>query len=300
MDKPVFATTEERVFKACPMAHMFEYELGYRPQLKNRMLSTGIVVHEGLAAYYKGEDAIAVTEAYADKWWDEIMEAGAAVSGYAEALLTYRKDRELAMGMVANYIEHVERERWDDAYTVVAVEEAFVVDIPEAASLLPVRIDLIMRDNASGTLIPFDHKTAKAFPKDWTQYQLSEQNGNYQLAILAKYGERPSAMVYNLLRKILPSGRSKPPYFERRLIRLSEEELRYRAAEYIAVSKLRFDPDRTIFAVPDSCCGSWKADWRGPCTMVHQGVDPEEALLAHKFVKRETYARYDDVLKEAK
>lgn len=142
-----------------------------------------------------------------------------------------------------------------------------------------------------------DFKTAASFSTDNTKYQLSEQNGNYQLGITAVYGERPTELVYREARKMAPitNPRSKPPYFREIPVSLTRAEMQARMEEYIAISKEVTNPDRAIYANPGACCGSWKNDWQTPCIKVHAGMDPLEALeTSTKYEPQDPNARYNE------
>lgn len=299
-DLPAFSTSEEAAFKTCRLAHHFAYDLGYAPVVTNRKLSVGIGVHRGLEVYYRGgtreavEDALA---AFSEERWSELVAAG--IEDDPVARVEFIKDRDLLPAMVFGYIEWVSVEGLDEGYETFSVEETALIDIPGAPCRLPVKMDLVQRHAATGTLRVVDFKTRASFYSDTTGYQLSEQNGNYSLAVMALYGERPTEFVYRELRKQAPTANSKPPYFREVRVRLTPEALVKRAEDYIATAKERFDPDRAIYANPGACCGSWKNDWQGPCLKVAEGMSHIEALeTSSKYALRDPYARYDDPQEE--
>jgi hypothetical protein len=157
-------------------------------------------------------------------------------------------------------------------------------------------MDLVQRSKKTGRLRVVDFKTARSIPIDMTGYFMAEQNGNYQLACMAVWGERPTELAYRFARKIVPSKRTKPPYFAEKVIHLTKEELRQRVEIFRTVSEERFDPERAIYPQPENCCGSWKNDWRRPCMLVHAGVDPKTALEESPgYVLADAYQRYDDL-----
>jgi len=289
---PIFSTSEEVAYKTCKLAHHFQYVLGYGPKVTNRKLSVGIQVHAGLEAHYKGESILAALTDHEQKRWAEIMSVG---EPSPETRADFVKDSALSLAMVEGYIDWVEESGIDDGYETVEVEGHHYVEVPGAPCVLPVKIDLLQKDSA-GRLRVVDFKTAASFSTDTTKFQLAEQNGNYQLGVFAVYGKRPTGMAYRELRKIVPSARSKPPYFREVRIRLTAEEMRYRAQEYVETALDRFDPDRAApVANPSACCGSWKNDWQAPCLKVHLGLTPEEALEASPaYQPAEPYARYQE------
>lgn len=297
--KPLLSSSEERLFKTCRQAHYFQYVLGYGPAIANRKLRTGIVVHRGLEAYYRGggpDDIVAEMEEEANDQWATILANPAAID-YDEAKENFDKDQVLALAMVGGYPEWVAESGIDDDWEVVSVEEGAIIEIPGAAHDLPMRLDLVQRNIRSGHLRIRDFKTARAIPKDMTPYHLSEQNGNYILGAMAIYGEMPHEFSYVFLRKIIPSGRSKPPYYKEATVYRTSGELVQRVEEFTVISNEIAD-GYAVYPSPENCCGSWKNDWARPCLLVHQGMEHEEALeLVPGFEKREQYReRYADVM----
>ena len=293
---PIFSSSEEVVYKTCKLAHHFEYVLGYRPIITNRKLSVGITVHAGMEVLYKGgsdAEIVELLDRLAEERWAELEEGHNEIP--ADVRLTFIKDREMVKAMVLGYREWVAEMNLDAGYETVAVEEHHYIEVPGAPCVLPIKLDLLQRNTTSGRLRIVDFKTAASFSTDTTKYQLSEQNGNYQLGIFALYGERPTELAYREMRKIAPSARSKPPYYREVRIRLTQEEMLYRAAEYKATAIERFSEDSAaLVANPSACCGSWKNDWQAPCLKVHEGYPPLVALEnSPQYHLEDTYARYD-------
>jgi RecB family exonuclease len=294
-EKPVFSSSEELAFKTCRLAHYFAYVLGYAPKLTNSKLSVGIAVHAALEVFYLGgglADMEARVDRYAAERWEEIAAAG--LKDDTETHLHYLNDTALVKAMVLGYPDWAAEEGVDEGWKVEAVEDSWLMEVPGAPCLMPVKLDLLQRHESTGELRVVDFKTAKAFKTSTTPYLLSEQNGNYQLSVTARYGERPTQLAYRELRKIVPSNRSKPPYYREVPVMLTAEELVARAEEYVRVATERFS-DPVVYANPSACCGSWKDDWAAPCLLVHQGHDPEEALeLTGAFQVTDPYKRYEE------
>jgi len=296
---PKFSSSEEVSYKNCRLAHHFEYDLGYRPKLTAWNLSTGIGYHEGMEAYYKGYTMRTVKRTikrWAEARWQEYEDLmGGAKKVDGGQRVSYIKQVELVNAMVVGYVKWVNEEGLDEDWETVSVEEKLYVELEGAATVLPMKLDLIQRNRRTERLRTLDHKTRAQFTHDMTPYQLSEQNANYALGVFAAYGEWPTEMAYREARKIVPSNRSKPPYFREILVALTQSEAIARAEEYIIVSNERMNENRAIYANPSACCGSWKNDWRVPCLKVHQGMDPLEALEdSDRFSIQDAYARYDE------
>ena len=283
-------------FKSCRLAHYFGYVLEYGPIITNQKLSTGSGVHECLEAVYTGGDWEEALSAWEEERWAEL------VKGYsdpekvpAEAKVEFIQAKGLIAEMVKGYIIWAKEEGLDEGYEIVEVEEKHYIDIG-AATVLPMKFDLLLRHIETGQYLLIDFKTAASFSKDaFTPYQLAEQTLNYAMGVLALYGSIP-AVQYRQLRKIKPSGRSKPPYYRVIDLTVTEAEVLARVEEYKLIALDRTDPNLRVYSNPSACCGGWKNDWQGPCLLVHQGYSPEEAMemSTHKYAKRDAYERYGD------
>ena len=298
LDLPRLSSSEEVAFKNCRLAHAFQYIHGYQPKVTNDKLAKGIGFHEVMEVLYKGGTTEDMRARF-DEWQaDRLAEFGVKDTDDIEDLtLKVQLDHEgtLVWAMVEQYLEWLEETGADDEWETVAVETKAYVELEGAATVLPVKFDLIQRHKVTKRLRIVDFKTRDKFYTDTTSYQMSEQNGNYTLAVFAIYGEWPTEMVYREVRKIKASKRSKPPYVREVEVVLTRDEAFQRAREYVAVSKEVADPDHLIYANPSACCGSWKNDWRDPCMKVRQGMTPLEALEASdKFAPKDAYARYQD------
>lgn len=297
VDKPRLSSSEESSFKTCRLAHLFQYELGYGPTVTNRKLSVGIGFHNAMEAKYTGAD-LAEQHDVIEQWAeDRIAELAASADYSAKDWAEWKADAELLHEMVDGYTQWANAAQLDEGYTTVSVEEKHFIEIPGAATVLPIKLDLLQRNERTERLRIVDFKTRASFSSDTTGYQLSEQNGNYQLGITAVYGERPTELEYREARKMAPktNPRSKPPYFRSIPVVLTADEMRNRAEQYVAISKEVTNPDRLIYANPGACCGSWKNDWQAPCLKVHAGIDPLEALeTSANYEPRDPNARYEE------
>lgn len=293
---PKMSSSEETSYKNCKLAHHFEYDLGYRPVVTAWNLSTGIGYHEVMEAYYRGFTMRTLNrriKTWSEERWAEYETLMGKGKVSDEARKDFEKQVALVKAMVKGYIAWVKETGIDDDWETVSVEEKLFVQLDGAATVLPMKLDLIQRNVRTERLRMADHKTRASFATDMTAYQLSEQHANYALGVYAAYGEWPTEMAYREARKIVPSKRSKPPYFREVIINITQAEAIARAKEYVAVSNERANPDRAIYANPFSCCGSWKNDWRVPCLKVHAGATPLDALeSSDRFSLQDPYARY--------
>lgn len=295
-----FSTSEEQSFANCRLGHCFQYDLGYAPAITNSKLSLGIIFHIGFEHIYLEHtmpDVLKAVDEAIEARMQELVDASPKGKVPAELVLEFSKDSALVRAMVEDYPAWAAAAGVDKGYETVSVEEALVVKFPGTDVLFRGKLDLLQRNVHTGMLRVVDAKTRKTFYNSTLPYQLSEQNGNYQLAVMATYGERPTEMAYREARKMNPrtNPKSKPPYYREVAIRLTKEEMVYRAEQFAAAANEAKDPDRRIYANPSACCGSWKDDWSGPCQLVHQGLTPEQALLeSPKYQPKDPYARYQE------
>lgn len=295
-----FSTSEEQCFVNCRLAHYFQYVLGYGPEVTNRKLSLGIIYHIGFEAIYlehSDADVQRIVDEAIEERKQELVDAAGPKGVSADIAMEFAQDRDLVKAMVADYRPWAKAAGIDEGYTTVSVEEPLEVQFPNTNVIFRGKLDLLQRHDTTGRLRVVDAKTRQSFYKDTMPYQLSEQNGNYQLAVMAVYGERPVEMAYREARKMNPrtNPKSKPPYYREVRIRLTKEEMLYRAAQFARTANEAKDPEHRVYANPAACCGSWKQDWAGPCQRVHMGMTPEEALIdAPGYAPRDPYARYTE------
>jgi RecB family exonuclease len=295
-----FSTSEEQCLVNCRLAHTFQYELGYAPAVTNSKLSLGIIYHKGFEAIYlehTDAEVQAIVDAAIAERRAELTAAAPKGQVAADIAAEFIKDSALVKAMVADYRPWVKASGVDVGWSTVSVEEKLEVQFPGTPVLFRGKLDLLQRSDHTGRLRVVDAKTRAQFYQDTLPYQLSEQNGNYQLAVMAVYGERPTEMAYREARKMNPktNPKSKPPYYREVAIRLTKEEMLYRAAQFAKAANIAKDPDRDIYANPGACCGSWKNDWSGPCQLVHQGRSPQEALEeSPMYQPKDPYLRYEE------
>jgi hypothetical protein len=287
------SSSEEISFKTCRLGHAFGYRLRYAPIVTNRKLSVGIGLHECLEGHYKGEPWKANFHKWAAERWEELVAGG--VSDLAEVKMAFIKDKALVEHLVEGYIEWALVNGIDAGWEVVEVEAKHYIDVG-AATLLPMKFDLLLQHIASGKLKLVDFKTAAGFSENpYPAFQVAEQTLNYAMGVYALYGQIPE-VEYRQLRKVnRDNANSKPPYFRVVNITVTGDEILQRQADYKRIAEERMDPDAAIYANPSACCGSWKNDWQGPCQLVHQGLDPQEALeMSSKYAPKDPYERYED------
>lgn len=297
IDQPKMSSSEEMALKNCRLAHHFRYDLGYGPIMTNSKLSVGTGVHECLEAAYRGDSWRDALEAWAEDRWDELELAylGSEYGVPAEERMDFIKHKELIEIMVEGYLEWAEAEGIDEGWEVVEIEERHYIDVG-AATIMPMKFDLLLRHEDSGRLKLVDFKTRKNFGGDpYTAYQLAEQTLNYAVGVFTLYGQVPE-VEYRELRKVSQKGNSKPPFYRQVNLTVTKDEMLGRIEEYKIMAEVRVDENRAIYANPSSCCGSWKNDWAKPCLLVHQGFAPEEALemSSSKFGKQDPYERYGE------
>lgn len=154
------------------------------------------------------------------------------------------KESELALAMVEGYIDWLGETGADQELTVIDVEVELEASY-DGVDLL-CKLDQLVVDEDDGIWF-VDHKTVMDFSVT-SRLQQDTQMLHYGLMVRMLYGDRYRGGIYNMLRKVKRTGRAKPPFYWREIIRHSDEELeahwtrlRYIVDEMERVRELGFE-----------------------------------------------------------
>lgn len=202
---PVLTSSRQSCARRCQREHHLAYHLGYRPAREADSLRFGTLVHLGLEAWWK---------AAKEKADDETRLAAAlsAMAGEADPF-----DRARATAMVIAY-----EVRWAGdlaLYEVLAVEAVFEAPLvnpetgaPSRTWILGGKLDLVLRELATGRVLLVDHKTSAVDIRPGSDFykrlRINGQVSTYYVGaaalgfdaqgwihdVLAKPGQRPSAI----------------------------------------------------------------------------------------------------------
>jgi len=167
-------------FRTCPRLYFYEFELKRLPVSEGTARGFGKLVHRALEAWWTGGLEAAVVAMKAETMDEETATKVAAI------LACYTPPRNL--------------------YDVLAVEEPFEVKIesPSAGRAfygyrLAGKIDLVLKEKATGEVVIVDHKTTVSeivgFGTYWSALQIDGQMQNYCLARGA------TKFIYDVIRK---------------------------------------------------------------------------------------------------
>lgn len=200
---------------SCRFAWWLTYKKGYRSRRSVAALEFGSGVHEAMKAYY-GRKANLV-KAF-ELWIDgRIRELSKESPDGANELFDMKT---LGSGMMEGYLAEYPKDDFD----VLATEQFMTRPLPAPEGCPPpncaisVRLDGLVRDHQTKRLFSLEHKTFERFTPQFLDldHQMTAQVFVAQAAAkgLGIEGE-VSGVIYNGLRKQLPSARTKNRLFER-------------------------------------------------------------------------------------
>lgn len=180
--------TKISTYLDCPRKYWYQYGLRIQTP-KSEGFYFGSAVHEGLEAYYSGNDPIeAVRNALfgkKDRIGETAKEGVDPYKLYKEAKRCFKIYPEQAPFFKALFVEH-----W------------FKVGLthPETKEILPAnfvgKIDLITNDNKI-----IDHKTASGSPNGFFQAKNTLQANGYSYAYLMMFNRLPEEFIFNYIIK---------------------------------------------------------------------------------------------------
>lgn len=246
-------------------------------------MAIGSRVHAALEAHYRGFNAREVlTKAHQ-----------AAGIGFDEETAV------LEDTMLRTYCDHVVTQ--EDNWETLATEKQYTLPFHTIGDNLGIRIpdaiadweltgiiDLIIR-KPDGTVWGVDHKTVKTFPTH--NLNQDEQLLTYRLLMDAGHkhyvGASDGGFIYNALRKVTPSKRTKPPYVQRYEIKHSLTQVQQHAQHLVGVAmdlwetiqllEAGSDHHLTCYPTPGMHCG-WSCPFKNVCPMMDDDTRWEAAL----------------------
>jgi len=200
---------------SCRLAWYLGYKKGYRSRRSSPALEFGTGIHYALEQYYgKKADLIKSFE----KWLAERIRELNKVSLDAANELFEMKG--LGVGMLEGYLTEYPKDDFD----VLATEQFMQRPLPapkgcpDSDCFVSVRLDGLVRDHQTGRLFSLENKTFSQFSPQFLDldHQMTAQVFVAQAAAekIGIEGE-VSGVIYNGLRKSLPSSRTKNRMFER-------------------------------------------------------------------------------------
>jgi hypothetical protein len=286
--------SEGSTWRECRLKWYLTFILGFNSTGVNPNFWLGNLVHYVLSEWYLGRttDPAHLFWELAEASLQELQEAKVDLAGeliMLENIEVLTKWARVGTAMIEGYQE------WDAEhrdFDVLDSELSYYLDLEDDDGrpfTLAGRIDLLT-ENSDGIRV-VDFKTAADFRAEKTVDQ-DPQFRRYPWMVRAAHPEwagEIAGSAWFALRKIEPSGRSKPPYFKRVLIDINSEgeweqvgvELHAEATALLSTEeRLAERPDllrNLIYPSPTVDC-SWKCDYfqNGLCKVYRSGRDPSK------------------------
>ena len=259
---------------ACRLAWHLGYRLGYRPRRVSKSLDLGTGIHAALEALYKsGADPVgafvewcAARRAEISPQWEDDARAMDEIE-------------DLGTVMLAGYVD---RYGDDPGFEVLATEATLTARIPVPGKntlsryTMTARLDGIIRDLDSGRLFSLEHKTYRSFSA--AHFDLDHQFtaqvwlGQQCLGDLGLEGEEIIGVLYNGLRKAVPTKRTTAPLFVREKIFRTRAQIdaflhrAYNQCRDLSTASVRIYPQPNPMR-----CGT--CSFRDPCIAYQRGED---------------------------
>lgn len=280
---PRISPTSLNSFAECRLQWKWSHPDGYKRKGRSYHLDLGIGVHLALGERYEAvrlkkprPDIVAIFSSWADM---EIEKLNADDSMYPEDIETLAAVRTMGITMLEGYEEKYRNETFE----VLATEKDVEKPIPGTDWTLRARIDTIVRDTTLGRLYVLEHKT-------FTTLHVDYLDKDHQLAAEAWLAqdlvdEPIDGVIYNGLRKKIPSNKTKSPFFERHYVSINEHQIGWLLRRCRAMHATLTAPRLSIYPEPSPIkCGM--CIYKDPCSEFQRGGD-FQFLLDTVYDKRD-------------
>jgi hypothetical protein len=289
--KRFLRNSETSIWRECRLKWYLTFVEGFLTNRVNPAFWLGTLVHLALSEWYLGKTTDPAHLFYEiGRETIEQMRTSAITADGVDLDLDNLAELErwlvVGVAMLEGYQE------WDAThrdFDVLDSELSYYVDLDDANGTpftFVGRFD-ILTENSEGIRVG-DFKTAADF-RAMKTIHTDMQFRRYPWMVREAHPQWADQVIGSMwlgLRKIVPSARSKPPYFERVLVDLTEGEyeqvkieVQAEAADIIALEQVlaldSTDPRQYIYPNPTVDCG-WKCDYfrNGLCSVWRAGLDP--------------------------
>lgn len=292
----LISNSEIQCWKHCRRRWYHEYVLGLKKDEVEGPLGLGSRVHAALAAYYTPGGT--VQDAFYE--YDASLSADSAHVVHPEQ---FEKDARLGRVMLEGYFDWVEESGVDSGLEIISAESEIEYRFQvwgEWVTFLAKRDVIGIDHNFSGRRFFLDHKTCQSLQNPLLD--LDEQVLSYAMLESLIHPDEPvNFALWNMLKKVLRTGRATPPFYDRVPLEISKTMLRHHWNKTVGVigdiievrRKLEAGVDhrQVCYTSPSSRC-SWGCQYRQVCPMIDDGSYYEE-YLNQLYVKRDPYSRYE-------
>jgi RecB family exonuclease len=298
----VVSNSEMQTFKDCRRKWWLGYHRGLEPIQTQAHVArdTGTLTHEALRRYYRDDQNVDAALEYLRAQRAIDLEFGT----YSDQTKIH-DSHDLAQLIVEGYFEWLIGTGADARLRVEAVETAITIpaDIPGVD--LTGKIDLQATDGVTGQLLTVDHKTVQGFAATQVILHLNEQAPLYVTLQRRGLPDSPSltGAMWNMLRKTKRTAKSKPPYYARTTLILTDAQLERfwqqihgQIVEILRVEDaLNNGADHNVVAypTPSGDC-NWKCPFFAVCGLFNDPTYDSEFVLDSNYTVGNPMARYDD------
>ena len=287
----VVTFSEMDTYRQCPLKHKWSYLDGWRSEAKvGGPLSRGSLWHDVMESHYTliREGAKGSLDDYRQFMLQHFLtdEAG-----------KQNVDQELVEWMYDGHLEH-----WglDDHWEPILIEQAGEVRLRNEQGratrfFLRFKIDLVVRDKATGLLWLVDHKSAATLSRE-VEIDLAEQFRLYAWAL-----RQLGIPIHGMIRSDARTKRNKGPMkledrYRRVTTFMSEEEGDRIAQDFLRAAQSAYSKQIPVYASPDPSTCSWKCDFLGVHLAARRGLAEPETLMKDfgKFKTEVKHREYED------
>jgi len=266
----------------------------YYPLRRSAALDLGIGLHEALASYYtdvmQGYNSGNSLVEYFSAWADEQLAALDSDSfSHDDDLKSLVEIRTLGIAMLEGYTKFYAK----DDFEVLAVEETVTRQLPGTDWEVEGRLDAIIRVGGG-----YMHGVYVLEHKSFSQLDTEHLNRDHQfvaeswLAESLEFGP-VRGVLYNGLRKQIPSPRVKNPLFERHHIEVNGAQVKHWLRRCKSMHDALTRGKLAIYPEPSTMKCRF-CQFKSPCTEYMRGGDSQFLLDTLFTTREERNGHHDD------
>jgi len=263
-----------KCFMRCPRKYEYEYIRNLSPRAVATPLEFGRIFHSAMEDILLKRDWRESVNRQFDRW--------GRAQGDSIDQVKFDKLYGTIIGMLTNYETEVVPH---DDFEVVSTEEVITAKI-NAPFGLPVfvgTVDAIVKRN--GQLYVMEHKSAADLRVD--HLMLDPQVTRYAWA-LREMGMDIKGTIYNIVRKVAPTARSKPPYTYREIIFRGDDVLDECGLELYEIAQ-NMSATKSYPRNPTRDC-TWDCAYRHLCEAELGGGDASSLIENNYQTREERYS----------
>lgn len=245
--------------------------------------------------------------------WNELMDIDMAAAEAAGMFVSdLATESKMGHAMLTNYIGWRDANRMDEHWETIGIEsrygEHLDVLLPDGRTMQMFfrgKLDVLEQHRNSGMVVVVDYKTAANLSEITLFAQEGSDQGPFYLELVAR--DQPDRIMwgvsYIMLRKVQHTKTSKPPYYKRMNVPITDvrraavvRNMRAKATEL--VDKLdRLNAGQSGLDVAPHKVGWWckSCPFKGPCGMMQKGeVVAAEQMLEERYHTVDPWARYQE------